>query len=363
MGYGILGGAGMSGVDCDNATATKDKVLTGKTFGGSGSDDLQTGTMKNATTAHTLTLNEKWTIPAGYHDGTKSVTQNLTYIGAQNNTLSINGSVDIKPGYHNGSGKITQSISTVAAKSYTPKTTDQTVATKGKYLSGNITVPASSTLLASNIVSGKSIFGVSGSFSNHAATHVAYDGSKFYGALNGGILSGSSSSDSTYRYYLSEGAYSGNTDPANFSTASPITATWDITSEISAGYARRSSYGFVSGKSINFSLYSKVTLNITYTMHNHSTVPDVFCMFHPITIEKTSSSNKYRTSGATYDSALETKTVVTHLDTSTVTADVTFDVSALKESYFMGINFGYSANYKTVNNTYTIKINKITFTV
>lgn len=68
-----------------------------------------------------------------------------------------------KTGYVNGS-KITGSISSKSAETYTPTTSDQTIAA-GQYLSGAQTVKGDSNLQAQYIASGVSIFGVTGSLS------------------------------------------------------------------------------------------------------------------------------------------------------------------------------------------------------
>ncbi len=66
--------------------------------------------------------------------------------------------------YANGV-KYTGSIQSKAAQTYTPTTSDQTVAA-GQYLSGAQTIKGDANLLPQNIASGISIFGVSGSLSS-----------------------------------------------------------------------------------------------------------------------------------------------------------------------------------------------------
>ena len=58
--------------------------------------------------------------------------------------------------------KVTGSIGSKAAQTITPSTTDQTIAA-GQYLSGDQTIKGDANLIAANILSGKSIFGVVGS--------------------------------------------------------------------------------------------------------------------------------------------------------------------------------------------------------
>lgn len=109
-------------------TAQVGDVLAGKTF--TNDNDIYTGTMPNN--------------------------------GAVSHSLPVNGSYTIPAGYHNGSGKVTQSIATKNAQTYTPGTADQTIAA-GQYLSGAQTIKGDTNLIAANILSGKSIFGVAGS--------------------------------------------------------------------------------------------------------------------------------------------------------------------------------------------------------
>ena len=63
--------------------------------------------------------------------------------------------------YANGT-KYSGSISSKSAQTYTPTTSDQTISS-GQYLSGTQTIKGDANLVSANILSGKSIFGVSGS--------------------------------------------------------------------------------------------------------------------------------------------------------------------------------------------------------
>ena len=60
--------------------------------------------------------------------------------------------------------KYTGSITSKTAQTYTPTTSDQTI-TAGQYLSGAQTIKGDANLTASNIASGITIFGVTGSLS------------------------------------------------------------------------------------------------------------------------------------------------------------------------------------------------------
>lgn len=63
--------------------------------------------------------------------------------------------------YANGT-KYTGSISSKSAQTYTPTTSDQTIAA-GQYLSGTQTIKGDANLVSGNILNGKTIFGVQGS--------------------------------------------------------------------------------------------------------------------------------------------------------------------------------------------------------
>lgn len=88
--------------------------------------------------------------------------------GAVSQALGINGTYTIPAGYHNGSGKVTQSTPTLGAQTITPSTSQQTVASSGKYMTGNVVVNGDTDLMASNIRSGVNIFNVVGTLVDYS---------------------------------------------------------------------------------------------------------------------------------------------------------------------------------------------------
>lgn len=68
-----------------------------------------------------------------------------------------------------GGSKVTGNVGSKGAATYTPTTSDQTIAA-GQYLSGAQTVKGDAALLAQNIRSGVSIFGVAGSLTAPTVT-------------------------------------------------------------------------------------------------------------------------------------------------------------------------------------------------
>lgn len=222
MANAIIERTGGVGVDCDDATATTAQVLTGYTFGGAASDEIQNGAMVNQ--------------------------------GTVNYTITTNGgSYTIGQGYHSGSGKVTYTLpSANGGITYTPTAAAQTIPLSGKYLKANSTVSGSSNLTAGNILKGKTIWGVAGSFVNIATVSQVYNGSSFSGFLSGGVINRPTANGTAYQTYY--GSFSGK--GANGAiTSGQLYLTTDTS------FGTSSPYGIVSAKSINFSLFS--TLRIT----------------------------------------------------------------------------------------------------
>lgn len=158
------------------------------------------------------------TIPAGYYStqttkdvstGSATVPSSISgstaTVSTGTNTLTLTKTVSVTPsvtaGYissgtaGNSTVSLTANVTTKAAATYTPTTTNQTISS-GTYLTGTQTISGDVNLVAANIKSGTSIFGVSGSYSGldtsdatAAATDIvsgqtAYvDGRKIEGSL------------------------------------------------------------------------------------------------------------------------------------------------------------------------------------
>lgn len=130
-------------IDTSDATAVASNIQSGKTAYVNGSKitgthtcdsvNLQSKSVTPSETAQTV-------FPDSGYDGLSSVS-----VGAISNTY------------------IGSKVTKKSAATYTPNTTDQTIA-NGQYLSGTQTIKGDSNLVASNIKNGVSIFGVNGTY-------------------------------------------------------------------------------------------------------------------------------------------------------------------------------------------------------
>lgn len=130
--------------------------------GGGGAPELQA---KEATPL--ITNAQQIILPDDGYDGLSKVTVNPMPTGTLKtptvNSIGYVSSGVQTAGYLDTSATSGLQLSTQAAKTITPTTYSQTAVASGKYTTGAVTVAGDANLVASNIVAGKSIFGVSGS--------------------------------------------------------------------------------------------------------------------------------------------------------------------------------------------------------
>lgn len=123
-------------VDFSTLTATESKVRTSKTFIGSGSDEIRTGTVPE--------------------------------YAQSNNSLAVNGTYNIPVGIHNGIDVVSQSIPTMAGQTVTPGVGEIVIECAGKLMTGDIVVLAVDNLSAGNVklgaVVGEGAGAVTGTF-------------------------------------------------------------------------------------------------------------------------------------------------------------------------------------------------------
>ena len=149
--------------------ATVNDVVKGKTFSSENGLKL-TGTYEGSTP----TLQEKTIAPS---EESQLVTPDSDYDGLSQVTVNAISSTYI------GSG-----VTKKSATTYTPGTSDQTIAS-GQYLNGTQIIKGDSNLVAGNIKSGVSIFGVSGSYAGSGGSSGGLDTSDAT-ATAGDIVSG-----------------------------------------------------------------------------------------------------------------------------------------------------------------------------
>ena len=174
--------------DTSDATLDSgDKMLAGNTAYANGTK--YTGTIASKTGSDITVSGDTVTVPAGAYASqqTKSVAAGAVTAPASisgssatvstgTNTLTLSKTVSVTPsvttaGYvssgtaGNSSVSLTASVTTKAATTYTPTTSDQTIAAS-TYLTGAQTIKGDANLQAGNIKSGVTIFGVSGSLTS-----------------------------------------------------------------------------------------------------------------------------------------------------------------------------------------------------
>lgn len=173
----------------DTSDATLDsgaKMLSGNTAYANGTKF--TGSIATKTGTDITASGDTVTVPAGYYasqntksvasgsaTGPASVSGTSATVSTGTNTLTLSKTVSITPvvsaGYvsagtaANASVSLTASVTTKAAATITPSTSNQEIAA-GTYLTGKQTISGDANLVASNIKSGVSIFGVAGSLTS-----------------------------------------------------------------------------------------------------------------------------------------------------------------------------------------------------
>ena len=180
---------GISGTYTSDANAIAGNILSGKTAYVNGSKI--TGTMPVLTSAALNSgyighANASEVMSGAYSDND---TTNYLYLGIPGNTYTGNNVWIRTP-----MTEVIKQLPSKGATTYTPGVSNQTIAS-GSYLSGTQTIKGDANLVASNIAKGKTIFGVSGTYTSDATATAAdiksgktayVNGSKVTGTNTGG---------------------------------------------------------------------------------------------------------------------------------------------------------------------------------
>ena len=128
---------------------------------------LQEKTVSPTTSRQTITPDD------GYDGLSKVIVIELRPVAQATPSISVStagkitASVSQSAGYvADGTKSATQQLTTQAAKTVTPGTADQTAVSSGRYTTGAVIVKGDANLVAGNIKSGVSIFGVAGTYDN-----------------------------------------------------------------------------------------------------------------------------------------------------------------------------------------------------
>lgn len=121
-------------------------------------------------------------MPTGTATSPTSISGTSASVSTGTNTLTLSKTISVTPrvttaGYvssgtaGNSSVSLTASVTTKSAATYTPTTSNQTIAS-GTYLTGTQTISGDSKLIASNIKKGVSIFGVTGTYEGSGSANI-----------------------------------------------------------------------------------------------------------------------------------------------------------------------------------------------
>lgn len=174
--------------DCTVVTASASDVASGKVFvasdgtitngTASGGGDIEVDQLNvSASGTYTAPSGHAYSpvvVPGGSSTAPSTISGTSASVSTGTNTLTLSKTVSVTPtvsaGYvtsgtaGNSSVSLTASVTTKAAATITPTTSNQTISS-GTYLTGTQTISGDANLVAGNIKSGTTIFGVTGTYS------------------------------------------------------------------------------------------------------------------------------------------------------------------------------------------------------
>lgn len=152
-------------LNTSDVDATAANIDAGKTAYVKGQKITGTSTKVNTADANAA-AGDILTGKTAYVKGSK-ITGTLILLDTSDANATASDILSGKTAYVNGA-KVTGTVSSKAAQTYTPGTSNQTI-NAGQYLSGTQTISGDANLLAENIKSGVTIFGVTGTYTGEGA--------------------------------------------------------------------------------------------------------------------------------------------------------------------------------------------------
>lgn len=269
------------GIDTDALTATPNDAVAGYTGLFKGSDELQEGTIANATQNHSLGVNETWAPPAGFHDGTGKVSQSIPNRGAWNGTVGVNGKTTIPAGYHNGKGTVSRKLTTIAGGTYTPTAAGHLIDTTNKVLTSAIVVPKDANLKSANIAT--KMWGVAPGFTPLDTAYTLYSNGNYYGWWKDGLVENFPESPSQYASYIYPNTLTWRDNPPTrkVKPSSLVIYYDDNTKGNFSWYC-----GYMGLKTIDLSLYKTASINFSMVGSGDAYRPAVSTRLWIYTTEK-----------------------------------------------------------------------------